>query len=202
VLCERPVIVSGGELTAEMLEVHCNASTREFSAPLQMKASNGLLLIDDLGRQRVAPQALFNRWIVPMEEKRDYLTASGGQHFSVPFDVVLVFSTNLDPIELADEAFLRRLGSKVCFRSVSAPQYRKIWSDVCAERRASCTPETVEHVIYELHAKRGKHMLPCHPRDLIGMALDRTSYFGGPPQITVESVDWAWNNYFVEEKSE
>ena len=202
VLCERPVIVSGGELTAEMLEVHCNPDTREFSAPLQMKASNGLLLIDDLGRQRVSPQALFNRWIVPMEEKRDYLTASGGQHFSVPFDVVLVFSTNLDPIALADEAFLRRLGSKICFRPVSAGQYRRIWAEVCAERATYCAPETIEYVIHELHGKRRKPMLPCHPRDLLGMALDRSGYFGGSEPITVDSLEWAWNNYFVEEKSE
>jgi hypothetical protein len=167
-----------------------------------MKASNGLLLIDDLGRQRVAPQTLLNRWIVPMEEKRDYLTTSGGQHFSVPFDVVLVFSTNLDPIELADEAFLRRLGSKVCFRPVTAPQYRKIWDDVCADRGVSYAPEVIEHVILELHIARSKPMLPCHPRDLIGMALDRTGYFGGSPEITIESIEWAWNNYFVEEKSE
>ncbi len=155
VLCERPVIVSGGELTAEMLEVYCNVSTREFSAPLQMKASNGLLLIDDLGRQRIPPQTLFNRWIVPMEEKHDYLTTSGGQHFTVPFDVVLVFSTNLDPMALADAAFLRRLGSKICFKPVSEWQYRQIWNDVCDERGTTCASGAVDYVIQELHGKRG-----------------------------------------------
>lgn len=200
VLCERPVIVSGGELNAEMLEVHFNATTREYNAPLQMKANNGLLLIDDLGRQRIEPQTLFNRWIVPMEEKRDYLTAGSGQHFTIPFDLVLVFSTNLDPVELADDAFLRRIGSKICFRPVSAEQYRKIWRDVCAERGVFYEAEAIEYLIHELHGKRDKPMLPCHPRDLLGMSLDLTSYAGDAPEITAQSLQWAWDNYFVEEK--
>jgi hypothetical protein len=184
-----------------MLEVHRNPSTGEYSAPLQMKANNGLLLIDDLGRQRIAPQTLFNRWIVPMEEKRDYLSAAGGQHFTVPFDLVLVFSTNLDPAELADEAFLRRIGSKVAFKPASAAQYRKIWTDVCAERGVSCDPALIEYAIEELHGRRGKPMLPCHPRDLLGMALDLLSYAGESPEITQQTLQWAWDNYFVEEKN-
>ncbi len=202
VLCERPVIVSGGELTAEMLEVHYNVATREYNAPLQMKANNGLLLIDDLGRQRIAPQTLFNRWIVPMEERRDYLTTGAGQHFTVPFDLVLVFSTNLDPAELADEAFLRRIGSKIAFKPVSASQYRSIWRDVCAERGVSCDPDVVEYVIHELHGKRGKPLLPCHPRDLLGMAQDLMSYAGESSELTAQSLQWAWDNYFVEEKQQ
>jgi hypothetical protein len=199
VLCERPVIVSGGELTADMLDVHCSVATREYTAPLQMKANNGLLLIDDLGRQRISPQTLFNRWIVPMEEKRDYLTAAGGQHFTVPFDLVLVFSTNLDPTELADEAFLRRIGSKIAFKPVTGAQYSRIWADVCAERGVWCDPGVIDYVIHELHGKRGKPMLPCHPRDLLGMALDLTTYAGEAAEISPEALRLAWDNYFVEE---
>lgn len=197
-LCERPIVVSGGELTAEMLEVHCDATTREYNAPLQLKANNGLLLIDDLGRQRIQPETLFNRWIVPMEEKRDYLTAGPGQHFVVPFDLVLVFSTNLDPNELADEAFLRRIGYKIAFKPVSGEQYRQIWSDVCAERNVYCDPGIVDYVIHELHAKRGVPLMPCHPRDLLGMALDRLTYSDAQGELSEETLRWAWDNYFVE----
>ncbi len=106
------------------------------------------------------------------------------------------------PSSLADEAFLRRLGSKVCFRPVSAPQYRRSGRTSARNAERTCTPDTVEHVIVELHAVQGKPMLPCHPRDLIGMALDRSGYFGGDAGHHVDSVEWAWNNYFVEEKSE
>jgi hypothetical protein len=197
-LCERPIVVSGGELTAEMLEVHCDPATREYNAPLQLKANNGLLLIDDLGRQRIQPEVLFNRWIVPMEEKRDFLTAGPGQHFTVPFDVVLVFSTNLNPHELADDAFLRRIGYKISFQPVSAEQYRQIWNDVCAARDLACDPELVDYVIHELHERRGVPLLPCHPRDLLGMAQDRLAYTGTESPITAETLWWAWNNYFVD----
>lgn len=196
-LCERPVVVSGGELTAEMLEVHCDATTREFHAPLQLKANNGLLLIDDLGRQRIAPEKLFNRWIVPMEEKRDYLTAGPGHHFVAPFDLVLVFSTNLDPTELADEAFLRRIGYKIAFRPVSADEYRRIWRGMCTERRVYCDPAVVDYAIHELHEKCGVPLLPCHPRDLLGMAIDRLVYANAEGEITEETLRWAWDNYFV-----
>jgi hypothetical protein len=196
--CQRPVVCSGGELTAEMLEVHCDAATREYNAPLQLKANNGLLLIDDLGRQRIQPEVLFNRWIVPMEEKRDFLTAGPGQHFTVPFDLVLVFSTNLDPHELADDAFLRRIGYKISFKPVSVEQYKQIWDDVCAERSLRCEAEVLDYVIRELHARRGIPLLPCHPRDLLGMALDRLTYTGAGNTITPEALLWAWDNYFVD----
>jgi hypothetical protein len=181
-----------------MLEVHCDSATREYNAPLQLKANNGLLLIDDLGRQRIQPEVLFNRWIVPMEEKRDFLTAGPGQHFTVPFDLVLVFSTNLDPHELADDAFLRRIGYKISFKPVSVEQYKQIWDDVCAERSLQCETELLDYVIHELHVRRGVPLLPCHPRDLLGMALDRLTYSGVGNTITPESLLWAWDNYFVD----
>jgi predicted ATPase with chaperone activity len=197
VVCERPVIVSGGELTAEMLELHSDAATHEYTAPLQMKANNGLLLIDDLGRQRIDPRTLFNRWIVPMEEQCDYLTGARGQHFRVPFDLVLVFSTNLDPGRLADEAFLRRIGSKICFEPVTRAQYQRIWDDVCHERGLTCEPHVLEFVVRDLYGKHGTPMLPCHPRDLLGMALDFASYRGDAAALTPETLQWAWDNYFV-----
>jgi hypothetical protein len=198
VQCERPVIVSGGELTAEMLELRCDPRTHEFTAPLQMKANNGLLLIDDLGRQRIDPQTLFNRWIVPMEEQCDYLTGASGQHFRVPFDLVLVFSTNLDPAALADEAFLRRIGSKISFKPVSSEQYQRIWNEVCGAWGMTCEPGAVQFVIRELYGRHGKPMLPCHPRDLLGMARDFAGYLGSSGVVTAATLEAAWNNYFVE----
>src|SRR5690606_32374849 len=105
VMCQRPLVITGGELTAEMLEIQFDPATRQYRAPLQLKANGGLLILDDLGRQRVSPKTVLNRWILPMEEGVDYLSMNTGQHFRAPFDVILVFSTNLQPQELVDEAF-------------------------------------------------------------------------------------------------
>ena len=195
--CHRPVIISGGELTGDMLEVHYDADSRVYQAPLQLKANNGIFIIDDMGRQRVAPQAVFNRWIVPLEEKKDYLSLGAGQHFSVPFDVVLVFSTNMHPTDLADEAFLRRIGYKIEFQYLRPDEYRRIWEQVCADNGITSDPGVLAHVIEDLHHRHGTPMAPCHPRDLLGLAMDHAAYLGQPRHVTREHMDWAWKNYFV-----
>jgi hypothetical protein len=194
--CERPIVLTGGELAADMLEVQRDSNARTCSAPIQMKANNGVLLIDDLGRQRVEPAVLFNRWIVPMESRQDSLTAGAGHHFEVPFDIVLVLSTNLTPGEIADDAFLRRLGYKIEFTPITADQYRHIWYGVCRERGLYANPGLVDFVIHDLHGKQGMPLLPCHPRDLIGMALDHVAYQGGN-DIDEDAIRWAWSCYFV-----
>jgi hypothetical protein len=191
------VIVAGGELTADMLEVQFDAATREYRSPLQLKANNGMFVIDDMGRQKVPPEAIFNRWIVPMEEKKDYLSLGSGRHFSVPFDVVLLFSTNLHPLDLADEAFLRRIGYKIGFDYLTTDEYRAIWRNECTERGIVYEPESVDYVLTELHARHRVRLLPCHPRDLLGIALDRAEYLGEPRRLTPEHLEWAWRNYFV-----
>jgi len=196
-VCQRPVIVSGGELTADMLDVYYDTDTRQYRAPLQLKANNGIFIIDDMGRQRVAPETVFNRWIVPLEEKRDFLSLGAGQHFSVPFDVVLVFSTNLNPTDLADEAFLRRIGYKIEFEHLRRSEYAKIWSQVCAEQRITCDPDVLDYVIDELHHRHGTPLAPCHPRDLLSIAVDHSAYLGQSAHVTREHMDWAWKNYFV-----
>jgi hypothetical protein len=196
-VCRRPVVMTGGELTADMLEIQYDAATRQYRAPLQLKASNGIFILDDLGRQRVAPAAVLNRWIVPMEEGVDYLTLSTGQHFSTPFDVVLVFSTNLNPHDLVDGAFLRRIGYKIRFDALEADQYHSIWRRVCEENDLVYDPAICQFTIDTLHAPSGTPMLPCHPRDLIGMALDRMEYLNGESGLRTELVRWAWENYFV-----
>lgn len=196
-ICERPVAITGGELTAEMLEIRHDPATRLFEAPLQLKANNGIFLIDDLGRQRISPKALFNRWIVPLEEKRDYLDLGHGKHFSVPFDVILMFSTNIHPLELADEAFLRRVGYKIEFKSLSRELYSRIWNDTCNEFRVICESDVLDFVTKGLHVQHGVPLLPCHPRDLLGMAVDYAAYSDEPRRITKSHMQWAWDNYFV-----
>jgi hypothetical protein len=197
VQCTRPAVVTGGELSADMLEVRYDPATREYHAPLQLRANGGVFLIDDLGRQRITPAELFNRWIVPMEEWQDYLALSGGRHFTVPFDVILVFATNIEPLELADEAFLRRIGHKVELRPCEPDQYREIWRRVCAERGLAWDASLVEFAIGGLHRARGVPLLPCHPRDLIGIVLDRARYLETPAVLTPESLTKAWDAYFV-----
>ena len=197
VSCERPVIVVGGELTAELLEVQYDQATRQYEAPLQLKANNGLFILDDLGRQKVHPDVILNRWIVPMEEQKDYHSLGAGQHFVVPFDEVLIFSTNLRPLDLADEAFLRRIGYKIRFGHLTESQYRQIWRDSCAEQSIQLDPEMVEYLINSLHGPTETPLLPCHPRDLLGIALDRIRYRNQPRVLTSELLDFAWESYFV-----
>lgn len=198
VLCKRPVVVVGGELTMDMLEVQYDSATRIHHAPAQLRANNGMLLIDDLGRQRMRPEELFNRWIVPMEERRDFLTLSSGQHFEVPFEVALVFSSNQHPRELADQAFLRRIGYKIHFEPLCRADYLALWQAEC--ERQGLTAEDgswASFVVDQLHRPQSVPLLPCHPRDLIGLATDRLRYMG-QDALTEEALRWAWQNYFVE----
>ena len=195
--CERPRIIAGGELTADMLEVRYDANTRRYQAPMQLKANNGIFIIDDMGRQRVAPETVFNRWIVPMEEKVDYLSLGSGRHFSVPFDVILLFSTNLDPTDIADEAFLRRIGYKIKFPTLEPDEYETIWNDFCREADITCADDTLSYTIRDLHEAHDVPLLPCHPRDLLSMAAEMSVYGGGGRHVTKESMQQAWANYFV-----
>jgi hypothetical protein len=150
-----------------------------------------------MGRQRVAPEAVFNRWIVPMEEKKDYLHLSSGRHFSVPFDLVLIFSTNMHPLDLADEAFLRRIGYKIKFDYLAPEAYQRIWKKECNELGVIFDQEILDFVLWELHEKKRIRLLPCHPRDLLGIAVDFVTYVDQPRSLTKQHLSWAWDNYFV-----
>jgi hypothetical protein len=197
VACERPVVITGGELTLDLLDVRYDASTRQYEAPLQLKANNGMFVIDDLGRQKASPDQVLNRWIVPMSERRDYHSLGSGRHFVTPFDVVLVFSSNLHPLDLTDEAFLRRIGHKIYCGYVPREGYAQIWESVCDERGVPFDAELVDFVIDELHERHEVPLLPCHPRDLIGIALDKAAYLGNANELTPELLTWAWDVYFV-----
>ncbi|MFC4313493.1 AAA family ATPase [Steroidobacter flavus] len=197
VLCQRPLVITGGELTADMLEVQFDPATRQYRAPLQVKANGGMLILDDLGRQRIAPTTVLNRWILPMEEGVDYLSMNTGQHFRTPFDVILVFSTNLQPRDLVDDAFLRRIGYKIGFHALNPRQYHMIWQRACEARSVRYDALLCQFVIDALYKPTATPLLPCHPRDLIGMALDRAIYLDDWVGLTAEALQWAWDNYFV-----
>ena len=195
--CHRPLRITGGELTAEMLEVRFDPYSRTYMAPLQLKANNGILLLDDLGRQRISAKQLFNRWIIPMEERRDFLGLQSGEHFEIPFELILLFSTNLDPKELVDEAFLRRLGYKIHFDALNETLYRQIWFRVCEELQLHCPEEVFQYLLREYHQRCNKPLIPCYPRDLLGIISDQMSFMKLEPEVTRSLIDSAWSIYFV-----
>ncbi len=196
ILCERPVAISGGELTMDRLELRYDPVTRLNHAPIQLKTNNGMYIVDDMGRQRMPPIELLNRWIVPMEEHIDYLTVGTGQHFPVPFDTVLVFSTNLHPLELADEAYLRRLGYKIQFTGITKEQFTLIWENVCRERQVT-VDESVLDCIIGLYDQTKRPFLPCQPRDLIGIGLNIAAFKNNKGYLGKENIMLAWDTYFT-----
>ena len=197
VLCNRPFLCSGGELTMDDLEIRRDAATGQYNAPLQMKAIHGIYMIDDLGRQKMPTDALFNRWIVPMESESDYLNLESGARLVLPFDVILIFSTNLLPEDLDDPAFQRRIGHKIGFDYCDNASYAEIWRRECQRHGLECDENLIEFAIHNLHQAQGTPMLACHPRDLVGMALDYARYDGYTNQITQTGLELAWNNYFA-----
>ncbi|MEH6453816.1 MAG: AAA family ATPase, partial [Psychromonas sp.] len=196
-LCKRPVIITGGELTLDMLEVRFDQNSKLYQAPLQLKANNGILLLDDLGRQKVSPKALFNRWIVPLEERRDFLSLQSGQHFETPFELLLLFSTNLSPNDLIDDAFLRRLGYKIPFAGFNKEEFKHIWDLECDAKGLSCEPETFDYLSDNLLTLHNKDFLPCYPRDLISIIDDQIVFNKLPANINKELLNFAWHSYFV-----
>jgi hypothetical protein len=200
VCCKRPVIHVGGELEISMLDIEQRGATHEMVAPLQLKANNGMLIIDDLGRQRSTTEQILNRWIVPMEERLDHFSIGGGAYFSVPFDVVLVFSTNLNAESLVDDALRRRLGYKIPFGPISPDLYRQIWQRNCAALQLPFQSELVDFAIEELHRQRGVELLPVHPRDLLNMIVDRLRYEEHDAVVDREMLMWAWDNNFFQSR--
>jgi predicted ATPase with chaperone activity len=194
--CQRPVAISGGELTLDMLEIDHDKNTRLSQAPLQLKANNGMYIIDDLGRQRVQPIDLFNRWIVPLEEHHDYLSLDSGKRVQFPFDVILIFSANINPSDLADEAFLRRLGYKINFAPISKEEYKEIWHQYADELDVDC-PDRLLDGLFDLYCKESRPLLPCHPRDLLGLISDQCKFLGISAAATEERIQMAWDTYFI-----
>jgi hypothetical protein len=193
----RPVVMVGGELTLEMLDLTFNQSTKFYEAPIQLKANGGVFLVDDFGRQRIRPQDLLNRWIVPLESRVDYLTLHTGKKFQVPFNVLIVFATNLDPASLADEAFLRRIPYKIAIDNPSVEQFTRIFELNCQRRRLKFHQVMVAY-LHRRHYRPGNRPLrACHPRDLLDQVTALCRYRGIEPAITRELLDAACEAYFV-----
>ncbi|MEW5985759.1 MAG: ATP-binding protein [Chloroflexota bacterium] len=195
---KRPVIMVGGELTMEGLGLTYDYVNKYYEAPYQMKANGGMFLIDDFGRQQVRPTDLLNRWIVPMEKNVDFLSLHTGRKLEVPFNVLLVFSTNLPPSELVDEAFLRRIRHKVEIASPSPEEFREIFRRVCEQRKIPFEEGAVRYLLLEHYQKKNRPLRATHPRDLIDQLMDIASYQGIEPKLTKELLDRAAGSYFVE----
>ncbi len=194
----RPFIVVGGELTLEGLDLVFDDTHKFYEAPFQIKANGGILLIDDFGRQQVRPRDLLNRWIVPLENRVDFLRLHTGRKVEVPFDVLIVFSTNLPPKDLVDEAFLRRLRHKVEIGDPSYEDYREIFRRVAADKKVEYNDQGLAYLLQEWYIKRNRKLRASHPRDLCDQILDISAYLSVPPVMSREMIDRAALAYFVD----
>jgi MoxR-like ATPase len=202
VRCRRPVVKLGGELTLEMMDPGLDPVTRFYKAPVQLKANNGMLLLDDLGRQRSEPHQILNRWIVPLDRRVDYLKLHTGASFQVPFDVMVIFSSNLSPAALDDPAFVRRIGYKIRMDAVEPAAYRRIFERACGVAGLKFDAAAADYLIEVLHGRSGMPLMPAYPIDLVLKVRDRATYEAVAPQLTPEAVRWAWNLYFAAESAE
>jgi len=199
VRCRRPLVMVGGELTLDSLELVYNPTSGFYRAPVQAIANGGVLVIDDFGRQQCAARQLLNRWIVPLESRVDFLTLKSGQKFDMPFVVLMVFATNIRPAELVDEAFLRRIRYKVFAQSPTVPEFMKIFENYCGEKGIAFEREVVQGLLRDYFSPRHIPLRGCHPRDLIEQALSLADYLGDPPRLTSALLCAACESYFVEE---
>ncbi len=194
----RPVVVTGGELTLESLDLVYDDTSKYYEAPFQMKANGGMFLIDDFGRQQVRPRDLLNRWIVPLETRVDYLTLHTGKKIEIPFDQLIVFSTNIDPKALVDEAFLRRIRHKIQVGNPSEREFYEIFIRVAAEREVPFDQDGFMYLMRHYYLKTKRELRAVHPRDIADQIIDIAHYRGVEPALTKELIDQACSSYFVE----
>jgi predicted ATPase with chaperone activity len=194
----RPVVMTGGELTLEMLDLEFNPIAKYYEAPLQMKANNGLFIVDDFGRQRVDPQHLLNRWIVPLERRTDFLSLQNGMKFEIPFDQLIVFSTNIEPKKLVDEAFLRRIRYKILIDHPTESEYGEIFRKICSANSIAFRQDVFDYLLDNFYRRLDVKLNACHPRDLVDHIIDEAHYHAHAPELTRENITFAWENYFVQ----
>jgi predicted ATPase with chaperone activity len=197
VLCERPNVLVGGELTAEMLDLDFNPITKFYVGPIQLKANNGVLIIDDFGRQRLRPEELLNRWVVPLDRRIDFLTLAGGKKIEVPFEMLVVFASNMDPAELGDAAFLRRIQTKVKLGEVTDDQFREIMQRVTRDNGVDVDPAAVSFLINYIHGTLRQELRSCYPRDVVNQVIWSARYEGKKPFLDLASVNRAIDAYFL-----
>lgn len=193
---ERPVVVVGGELTLDSLELKYNELTRISEAPLQMKANGGVFLIDDFGRQRVHHVDLLNRWIVPLEKRIDFLTLPNGNKIEIPFDQLIIFSTNLDPKDLVDDAFLRRIPYKVHVANPTEDEFRNLFRFMAPKYNIDYDDHMVSYLVARYYQNKRPYRC-CQARDLLEQVVHACAYRGIPPVLTEELIDLACRNYFA-----
>jgi predicted ATPase with chaperone activity len=196
---QRPIVMTGGELTLRMLDLDFNVIAKFYEAPLQMKANNGLFVIDDFGRQQMDPQSLLNRWIINLDRQIDFMSMHTGMKFEIPFDQLVIFATNLEPKSLVDEAFLRRIRYKVKIEHPNEAQFQEIFRRVCQMNEVPFQPEVFEHLIQHWYRRHSIAFNACHPRDLVDHIIDMARFFEVTPEMTRDAIDQACENYFVEE---
>jgi SpoVK/Ycf46/Vps4 family AAA+-type ATPase len=193
----RPTVVVGGELTMENLEIRHDPKTNVSEAPLQLKSNCGCLLIDDFGRQRINPAELLNRWIIPLENRYDFLTLGTGKKIQVPFEQLVIFSTNLEPSDLVDEAFLRRIPYKIEIGDPSETEFRKIFEIYARTLDCKMRADVVDHLLVEHYKKHDRPLRRCHPRDLLLQVRNYCRYHDRPLEMRNEYFDRAAKTYFT-----
>jgi hypothetical protein len=198
--CRRPLVTVGGELTLEALDLADSSSTGYYRAPVQVVANGGVLVIDDFGRQKCSPQELLNRWIGPLETRVDFLVLKSGQRVDLPFQVLVVFATNIRPADLVDEAFLRRIHFKVFAESPTVTDYLRIFERYCQHCGVDFDPALVDDLLQTYYHPRQVPLRGCHPRDLIDQALSTADYLGQPRRLTKELLRSACLSYFVDDR--
>ena len=197
VKCKRPFLTSGGELTLDMLDLIYIPTAKIYDAPYQMKANNGMYLIDDFGRQQVTPTELLNRWIYPLDRGKDYLRFRTGTKIQVPFGCFLIFSSNMNPEELGDEAFLRRLEYKLFMRNPPEDEFVQIFREYCKEIKLKYSEDLPAYILQKHYGPNGRKLRRCHPRDVLRIALDLIRFQGRPPTLTRALIDEAYDLKFV-----
>ncbi|HEY6873996.1 MAG TPA: ATPase [Geobacteraceae bacterium] len=194
----RPVVITGGELSLRMLDLDFNSISKYYEASLQLKANNGIFIADDFGRQQIEPQSLLNRWIVPLDRNVDYMTLHTGMKFAIPFDMLVIFSTNLEPRALVDEAFLRRIRYKIKIDRPTEKEYEAIFRKVCADNMIPFERGAFDYLMTNYYKRLGVGLNACHPRDILDHIVDSAHYYLHSPLLTREGIDAAWQNYFVD----
>jgi predicted ATPase with chaperone activity len=197
VRCHRPTVMVGGELTAEMLDLQYNPINKFYVGPMQMKANNGVLIIDDLGRQRIRPDELLNRWVVPLDRRIEFLTLAGGRKIEIPFEMLVVFASNLDPAELLDPAFLRRIQTKIRIGAVTDDQFCEIFRRVARDHEIDADPALIRELIILIRGTLKLELRGCHPRDLVNQICWAARYEGVTAKIDQPALMRAVEAYFL-----
>jgi len=197
-LCRRPVLMAGGELTLESLDLEYDPVSKFYEAPVQMKAANGIFILDDFGRQLVPPRQLLNRWIVPLERGSDFLELHTGKKLELPFDQITIFCTNLNPRELVDEAFLRRIRHKIQVQHQTEAEFLDILQRLCQLHGIDYAPQVAAYLVKTYYRDKGRPFVGSHPRDLLEQIIDRARFERERPTLSIEAIDAAAANYFVD----